>query len=276
MAEIAHRSGTAARAVYAEETEVGKGPTRESRETSGFPPMIADEEAARRGHARSRSPPWATEGRDLARVLALSDGIFAFAMTLLVLGLALPAGFTQSHVAGVLSNLKSAFLAYLLSFFVIYLYWVAHHQIFQYIVSYDRRLLDLNVVFLLFIAVMPFVTNLLSAASGEFLAFLVYAVVQVAAGTSLFVVWVYATRVQRHVDPSMPTEWIRYISLRTGLSPAYFAGSIAVALWNTTYAEYSWLGVFLLQLALRYRIGGHRRGTRSDPGPPPAKSPGFR
>lgn len=220
--------------------------------------MIADEEEARPSPV-SIGPPWSFAGRDLSRILALSDGIFAFAMTLLVLGLALPAGFAPSRVGNVLRNLQAAFLAYLLSFFVIFLYWVAHHQIFQYIVRYDRTLINLNVVFLLFIAVMPFVTNLLSAASSQLLAVLVYSLTQIAAGTALAVLWQYAARNRRLVDPSMPSSWIRYVSLRSALSPVYFLAALPVAFWSPAYGEYSWLGLFLLQFLLRYQQGNEPR-----------------
>ncbi len=215
--------------------------------------MEGDEKVAGVRTPQSQLPPWQSEGTDLSRVLALSDGIFAFAMTLLVLGLALPAGFQPSRIGAALVTLRPAFLVYLLSFAVIFFYWLAHHQLFEYITSYDRRLVDLNVAFLLFIAVMPFVTNLLAAASGEFLAAAAYAVTQIAAGSSLALVWAYASHHHRHVDAAMPDEWIRYIRLRSVMTPAVFAASIPIAAWNPGYGEYAWLTVFVLQVVLRHR-----------------------
>jgi uncharacterized membrane protein len=190
-------------------------------------------------------PPWSTRGRDLSRLLALTDGIFAFAMTLLVLGLVLPIGFNPSSVDRVLWNLRAAFLAYLLSFFVIWLYWRAHHLIFRYIRSYDRTLLNLNVLFLLFIAVVPFVTNLLSAAGSERTAAWAYSVVQVSAGGALTALWKYSVGQHRHVDPDFPRAWERYLTFTTLLTPMVFLISIPIALVNTGVAEYAWFALFV-------------------------------
>ena len=221
---------------------------------AGRPPGMDDERTPpHREGPDNKTPPWRSEGRDPSRLMALSDGIFAFAMTLLVLGLALPSQFDPAQIRTVLGNLRTAFLAYILSFFVIWFYWRGHHQIFRYIVSYDRMLLDLNVVFLLSIAVMPFSTNLLSAAGAQFLTVLVYALNQVAAGSALTLVWVYAARRRRHVDQSMPAEWVAYLAFGGAITPIVFAVSIPIALWNPTWAEYSWVSLFVLQIAVRRR-----------------------
>ncbi len=69
------------------------------------------EEDERVGPSREKlSPPWVAQGRDLSRLLALSDGIFAFAMTLLVLGLALPVGLDPKRVGQVRSTCARRFL----------------------------------------------------------------------------------------------------------------------------------------------------------------------
>ena len=150
--------------------------------------MEADESRAVGAARRIRKlPPWSSLNPDLTRLLALSDGIFAFAMTLLVLGLIVPAGLgSKSDIAAYLRGLWPAFLAYLLSFWVIYVYWRQHGLLFRYIVSYDRTVSNLNVLFLLFVAMMPFMTILLAAAGQALIVVWLYAALQVAAGTTLY------------------------------------------------------------------------------------------
>ena len=201
---------------------------------------------------RRMEPPWTQRGHDLTRLLALSDGVFAFAMTLLVLGLALPPGFDPRAIGAALYTLRSAFLTYALSFFVIWFYWLSHNQVFSYITSYDRRLQQLNVSFLLFVAVMPFVTNLLAAASGEVVAVVLYALVQVAAGGALSLLWLYATRERRHVPSTLPRSWVEYVGRRSALGPLVFAASIPVAFVSAPLAEYSWVSLFVLQALVRF------------------------
>lgn len=222
------------------------------------------------GGVERLTAPWVSRGRDLSRLLALSDGIFAFAMTLLVLGLALPAGFDPRQVGRVLLNLRPAFLAYLLSFFVIWLYWRAHQRIFTYIQSYDRRLQDLNVVFLLFVAVMPFATNLLSSAGAELVAVWTYSLIQVGAGASLSLVWWHASREQRHTVRGIPPAWVRSLTWTTLLNPLVFAASLPIALVSPVLAEYSWAALFvLLPLARRWSARHDRDEAGDDPAPPP-------
>lgn len=227
--------------------------------------MEADEARRIAGSTARDTPPWVTEGSDLSRTLALSDGIFAFAMTLLVLGIVLPLQFTPQELGTVLAKLQPAFLTYVLSFFVIFFYWMAHHQIFTYIRRYDRRLLSLNAGFLLFIALMPFVTNLVSAAPGAFLTVLVYAGAQATAGAILLGLWTYASMDRRLVSSTMPGSWIRYIRLRTMLTPIVFGASIPIAAWDPGIAEYSWIAVFVLQIIVRRRGSAPQSLEGSDP-----------
>lgn len=231
--------------------------------------MEADERG--RPTAERLSAPWLAQGRDLSRLLALSDGIFAFAMTLLVLGLALPAGFDPKQVGRVLLNLRPAIFAYLLSFFVIWFYWRAHQRIFTYIQSYDRRLQDLNVVFLLFVAVMPFATNLLSAANGELVAVWAYASIQVGAGTSLALVWRYASRGRRHSVPGLPDGWIRSLTWTTLINPLVFAVSLPLGLVSASWCEYSWVALFVL-LPLARRWSSAHGGDSTAASPPGSSS----
>ena len=238
--------------------------------------MESDETKRTGGLAAKDTPPWVSEGTDLSRTLALSDGIFAFAMTLLVLGIVLPQGFKAPELGSVLAKLRPAFLTYLLSFFVIFFYWMAHHQIFAYVQSYDRRLLGLNAGFLLFIALMPFVTNLVAAAPQAFLSVLIYAGAQASAGAILLGLWTYASIGRRHVARSMPSSWIDYIRLRTMLTPIVFGASIPIAAWNPGIAEYTWVAVFALQIIVRRRgrTPDGTDGSDSAPNVPPASGAG--
>jgi uncharacterized membrane protein len=213
--------------------------------------MEADETRGGR-RAAALEPPWSQRGTDLSRLLALSDGIFAFAMTLLVLGIVLPAGFHPGAVRNVLVGLQNSFLAYALSFFVIWFYWLAHNQVFSYIQGYDRRLQQLNVIFLAFIAIMPFVTNLLAAASSQFLTVALYAGIQIAAGGTLTLLWVYATHHRRFVSSTLPSAWVEYVTLRSATGPLVFAASVGIALVNPVWGEYSWVSLFVLHGLVQY------------------------
>src|SRR5918912_128906 len=97
-------------------------------------------------------------GAGLGRILALSDGVFAIALTLLVLQFKLPAGYDSQAVGKDLVDLGHYFFAYALSFWVIGRFWYAHHLSFRYIARYDAVLITLNLSLLFFVAFLPFPT----------------------------------------------------------------------------------------------------------------------
>ena len=96
--------------------------------------------------------------RETARVEAFSDGVFAIAITLLVLDLKVPA---PPLLDGLLHEWP-VFAAYLISFAFILIMWVNHHWMFQHIVRVDSSFMLLNGLLLLGITVVPFPTNLVS------------------------------------------------------------------------------------------------------------------
>lgn len=101
------------------------------------------------------------------RIEALTDGIYAVAMTLLVIELKLPAHeliHSQEDLIVAVINLLPKFLAWVISFLVLALFWLGHHRLFNIVRHVDGKLLALNLVQLGFASLMPFS----SALSGEF------------------------------------------------------------------------------------------------------------
>src|ERR1700712_5626467 len=129
-----------------------------------------------------------------ARLLALSDGVIAVAITLLVLDIRLPEGFGElgdTQLGAALVALWPRILAYLLSFYVIAQFWSSHRSKFNHIIKTDSRLMWINMLFLLTVGLVPFTTNLI-AESGGTLSTIIYAAAMVVSGLSLAGIWEYA------------------------------------------------------------------------------------
>ncbi len=95
----------------------------------------------------------------LDQLLAISDGVFAFAATLLVLDLAVPVlsqGASSADLSEALSKEYINFLSFLLSFYIVGIWWTSHHRNFSKIRNSDVTLRWLNLMFLLWIALLPF------------------------------------------------------------------------------------------------------------------------
>jgi uncharacterized membrane protein len=93
------------------------------------------------------------------RIEAFSDGVFAVAITLLVLDLKLPG---KASVGSELGDQWPSYAAYLVSFLVIGIIWVNHHTLMGKLVRVDRTLLFLNLLLLLFVTVIPFPTSVVA------------------------------------------------------------------------------------------------------------------
>lgn len=102
---------------------------------------------------------------ETARVEAFSDGVFAIAITLLILNLKVPSG-PAGHLGEGLTAQWPTYAAFLLSFAFIGIMWVNHHRLFNHIRRSDSGLLFLNLLLLLGITVVPFPTALLAAHYG--------------------------------------------------------------------------------------------------------------
>ncbi|MFE1171080.1 TMEM175 family protein [Streptomyces sp. NPDC058773] len=96
------------------------------------------------------------------RLLALSDGVFAIAMTLLALDIALPDGLDSAGFAQALRDVMPKVWAYALSVLVIAAFWRGHYQLFQYVRDVDGTVIRLVLLSLGLVALMPFPTTLLA------------------------------------------------------------------------------------------------------------------
>jgi len=140
------------------------------------------------------------------RIEALSDGIFAFAMTLLVLTLTIPDALSQStniSLQTLLSGQVHKFINYFFSFLVLAIFWVVHHQQFHWIRRADFKLLWINIIILMLVALVPFSTDIAGDFAGKVTAEVFFAGNIMALGLLFLVNWAYATRNHQLIDSSM-------------------------------------------------------------------------
>ena len=115
--------------------------------------MPSRREARREVHDRKE------EELEFGRVLAFTDGVFAIAITLLVLALDVPPNLDD--VGAALRDRSSDFVAYGISFAVLGSIWLAHHRFYTLVARFDGRLIVLNLLYLALVALVPFSAELL-------------------------------------------------------------------------------------------------------------------
>jgi uncharacterized membrane protein len=129
---------------------------------------------------------------DPARVLALSDGVFAIIITLLVLEVHVPE-LTQGHTLNeALAELRPSLTAFVISFILAGMYWVAHRDLFALIRRTDRGLVWLNILYLLPLCLLPFGAGLIGRYEDEVVALRIYGLLLVLIALMRVVIWLYA------------------------------------------------------------------------------------
>ena len=193
----------------------------------------------------------------LDRIIFFSDAITAVAITLMVLDIRVPEGLSPTEVPQALLALWPKYLSYVLSFLVIAIYWVEHHRMFTYIKRYDGRLMWLNLLFLMLIALIPFSTDLLAEYGNQPVAVMVYAGVGCAVGLTKSAVWWYAAHNSRLVDKDLSPHTIELSEAIGLVAPLVFLISMGIALVSPSWATWSWLTIGPL-IFLVHRVVEHR------------------
>ncbi len=191
---------------------------------------------------RPRSGGYPRGTDEFTRVLAFSDAVFAIAMTLLVVGITVPTladGDSIHDLADALNDLTSNFVSFFISFAVIGRYWAAHHRFFALLARVDGRLIGINLVYLAFVAFLPFPTALLGTYFENPLSVAIYAVA-VALISGLEVVLFHHAHRNGLLSQRMPQEVFRWGVVQSTLPVAYFLLSVPVAFLSTTAAVCFW------------------------------------
>jgi uncharacterized membrane protein len=187
-----------------------------------------------------------TAEEGIGRILALSDGVFAIAITLLILEIAVPATTSDAHLSKALLGLWPRYLAYILSFVVIARFWTAHRLAFRLIARDDGVLVWLNMLLLMFVAFLPFPTAVLGAHAGSPAAAVLYASAVCLTSAASAAYWWYASGRGRLLRPDVARAQIRAIRARGLAGPVVFALTVPIAAFAPYAAEALWILIFPL------------------------------
>lgn len=194
-------------------------------------------------------------------MLALSDGVFAIAATLLALDLRVPEGLPDSGLREALRDLAPAMTGYAIAFLVIGLLWLGHRELFRDIRRITPPVPAVNVVLLGFVALLPFPSSLLADYGHEPVAVIGYAAnVSAVAALELIIV------VLAHRSGNLRSG----MSATSAFAPSavtvvIFLGSMPVALLSPRWATACWLLLIPAQAAIG---NAERRRARNERRPP--------
>ena len=189
----------------------------------------------------------------LEHVTSFADAIFAFSITFVAITINIPnlaQNLTQAQVIDKLSESLPEFEIYVISFFMIGIYWIAYHQIFNHIVGSHQITTWLTLVFLFFITLIPLATNMQIGYGSYQIVFVLYALVLTIAGALSTIIWLHATK-NKLINQNMTQIEIHCVLLESTLSPAVFLLSILVSFIDLQIAYYFWLVIIPAKIVLR-------------------------
>jgi uncharacterized membrane protein len=189
--------------------------------------------------------------QSLERLTALSDGVFAFAMTLLVLGLAVPAAseiHSEHDLWHALARLAPNAVMYVMGFLTLGIFWNGQQTQLNYIERSDRDLTWIHLVFLLAVTFVPFSTGLLATFVHYRLALVIYWLNVLTMGALLFGSWKYVTR-REMIRADTPPDVSAAICLRVTIAQALYALGAALCVFGTW-----WSVAFIFAVQLNYAI----------------------
>ena len=190
----------------------------------------------------------------LDHITSFADAIFAFSITFMAISIDIPnlaQNLTQTQVIDKLLQSTPEFVIYVISFFVIGVYWIAYHQIFNQIVGSDTAVTWLTLVFLFFITLIPLATNM-QIGFGYHILFILYALVLAIAGGLLTITWLHATK-NKLIDKDLTQREIHSISLGAIVPTVVYFLSILVSFIDLKAAYYSWIVIIPAKIILRKR-----------------------
>ncbi|HEX3002181.1 MAG TPA: TMEM175 family protein, partial [Methanoregula sp.] len=197
-----------------------------------------------------------------SRLETLSDGGFAFAMTLLVICIGLPdkSQIVQSpaYATNLLLSLYSDFFHYVLAFLILGAFWLSHHIVIHPLKSLDRIFVWLNLYTLLFVALLPFSTSFSGDLPGTSIGAMVFEANLLAIGMGMFCQWKYATSGHRLIESNLPERFIRHVTLGTLFVPGISFLGILIALTGSLYSQ----AVYLLVPVMGYLLHHYRTRDR--------------
>ncbi len=173
------------------------------------------------------------------RLCFFSDGVFAITITLLVLEIKVPEiskELVSTKLVPALFHLFPFIISHLISFLVLGIFWVAHHNIFPHIKKHDHILLWLNLIFLMCVASIPFPTGLLGTYPDEQISVIIYSGVLGVTGLCLALMWWYVTT-YRLVDDETDPEFVLFVYRHVLRAPIFYFLAIFASFLSLTLAK---------------------------------------
>lgn len=178
------------------------------------------------------------------RIEALTDGIFAIVMTLLILELHIPN--IHANLLTQLYNLLPKFISFIISFIILGIFWIGHQNQYAFIKKVDRVFLWINILFFMFVGLVPFSAGLLGEFPQEKISIFIYGLNLTFVGMMMYLHWWYA--VKKLIEVELKPEFIKQVNKRILIGPLCYLVALPVSFFSP------YLSIFLFILPVIIQV----------------------
>ena len=180
---------------------------------------------------------------DIGRTISFSDAVIAIAITLLALDLKVPQvpeGSAAAELPRALLELWPNLFSFVLSFWIIGSYWLAHRRISELVGAYDQRMQLINLLFLMWIVLIPFSSALIAEYEHQQLPVIIYAAHNILTSLSLTWLWRHAIKDSRLIVADLDPRRLKESNFRSMIILSIFLLSIGISFISVDVARLSW------------------------------------
>lgn len=192
----------------------------------------------------------------IERLLFFSDAVIAIAMTLLIIEIKAPhiENNSNSEVIKNINELIPKFVSFFISFFVIAIYWKAHHHLFGYVKKYTDKLIWLNILFLLSIVLMPFSSAFYSENFHLNIPYAIYCMnIFVTGLLNCWIIRYISSEKAKIATVSGNNLWRKYYTLRSLVAPLIFFLSMLLSFHSTNLSRVCFILIFPVIYLLEHK-----------------------
>jgi len=189
-------------------------------------------------------------GLSTRRIEAFSDGVFSIVITLMAFQIKLPpidSANAAQELPRALITLWPEFYTYALSFLMVGVYWIGHHNAYHHIQRSNRPLLWMNLVSLMIIALLPFSASVLGRYMDNQISVVLYGSNIIAIGLANYAQWRYALNA-RLVNAEIEPWFVKKVNFRMLMAPAVAVSSILVSFINTRASVLLYLALIVFYM----------------------------
>jgi TMEM175 potassium channel family protein len=197
-----------------------------------------------------------------SRLISFSDGVFAIAITILVFNLKvpeIPAAAVHRLLPEQVKAMWPHFMAYLLSFLLVAIYWAVHHRMLDLIIHVDNRFIWINIFYLLMVSFIPFPSALMGTYPDEAFTMVFYLCSMIAVGCFSMLLWWYASHNYRLITREVSALTIKFFFFRGFSTMTILLLDIPLAIYHVRLSQYCLFILFPVRILTRKYVRKHSR-----------------